>query len=93
MDSTIEVIPVKRGRGRPSKYSPEEREQKYKESREKWAKSHQEDRTKSTMEYQERARYAYKLLCEVWNENMLEVKSEHHRNLIKNLVENKKIIA
>ncbi len=30
--------PVKRGRGRPAKYSPEEREQKYKEASKQWHK-------------------------------------------------------
>ena len=88
----IQSVP-KRGRGRPAKYAKEEREQKYKELSKQWSKEHKEERVQSSSEYQERARFAYKLLCEIWNDDMIELKSEHHKNLIKNLVENKKILA
>ena len=37
-----EVPQTKRGRGRPAKYAKEEREQKYKESKEKWIQEHKE---------------------------------------------------
>ena len=83
----------KKPRGRPAKYAKEEREQKYKELSKQWSKEHKEERVQSSSEYQERARFAYKLLCEIWNDDMMELKSEHHKNLIKNLVENKKILA
>jgi hypothetical protein len=81
--------PVKRGRGRPAKYSPEEREQKYKESTKKWHKEHIEDRTSYLKDYQERSRTALKLLAEMWDQGIIVINSENYEGKVRNLLENR----
>ena len=39
----LEATPPKRGRGRPAKYSEDEREEKYKELRLQWNKDHKQE--------------------------------------------------
>ena len=85
--------PVKRGRGRPAKYAPEERDQKYKESSKIWKrnnyKEHSEEISKQSSEYQKRMREAYHILCELWNNqgSIVDFKSELYSTKIKKLVE------
>ncbi len=87
------VTALKRGRGRPAKYSPEEREQKYKETRAQWNKEHNDIKNKSNIDYLERSRFAYRLLCEMWNKNKFDEMENDYKTIIKELVENKKILS
>jgi hypothetical protein len=98
MDSTIEVIPAKRGRGRPAKYTPEERKEKSKEWIKAWKKEHYKNNAdqekQNAMEYQSRARSALRLLNELWlhHRDDVEFKSDRYPNLIREIVENKKVV-
>jgi hypothetical protein len=104
LDSSSEV---KRGRGRPAKYSPEEREQKYKELTKQWRdvhieeckekrktyyNEHSDSLVKQTTGYQMRARNALRLLSELLETNEIEFKSEKYKDLANQLVKEKKII-
>jgi hypothetical protein len=99
MDSTIEVIPVKRGRGRPAKYTPEERKERHKQLKSAWNKEHYKNNTEQekqmATEYQSRARSALRLLNELWlhHRDDVEFKSDRYPNLIREIVENKKVIS
>ena len=101
--------PVKRGRGRPAKYAKEEREQKYKETAKIWRQEHKEECKEyyrdhysenhekvyqHTKEYNDRARFALRVLSELWEnkDNSIEFKNEKYKHVIQNLVEHKKII-
>lgn len=79
-NTIIEEQP-KRGRGRPAKYSKEEREQKYKEVKYKWIDEHKEacaiqskeyyEAHKETVnqqkkQYQDRSREALRILQDIW---------------------------
>ena len=74
-------ISVKKPRGRPAKYSPEEREQKYKEVKHKWIEehkeichsqtkeyyaSHKETMNQQKKQYQDRSREALRILQDIW---------------------------
>jgi len=101
-DSSIETIPQikvsevlpKRARGRPVKYTtPEERDQKYKETKDKWTKTNIERRYELNDQYGQRVRLGYKLLCDIWNKHYLDNIDDPICQQIKCLVENKKIIS
>jgi hypothetical protein len=80
-----EVSPVvKRKPGRPPKYAPEEREQKYKEARDKWLDEHKEVCYTRSKEYYEthkdelndyhtklkrKERQALRILRDIWKTN------------------------
>ena len=100
--------PPKKGRGRPAKYAKEEREQKYKDARVQWNKEHKEERKESyrtyyanhsdeivkiSKDYQDRSRYALKLLSELWSHpEYLNINDSDPLSLkIKNLIQHKKI--
>jgi hypothetical protein len=98
--------PVKRGRGRPAKYAPEERKERYKELSKTWHKEHKEEYKeyqhnyytensetilKQSNEYHIRARNALRLLTEMIEED-INIPSEKYKTLICDLVKNKKII-
>ena len=88
----------KKPRGRPAKYAKEEREQKYKEASKQWHrqhyKEHAEEEKQQAIEYQARARSALKLLNDIWlHRDEIEFKSDRFQPLIRELIENKKIIA
>jgi hypothetical protein len=83
----------KRGRGRPAKYKPEEREQKYKEITKQWTAANMTQKCKLNEEYANRTRKSYQLLCELWNKHYLDDIQDPLCIQIKELVENKKIIA
>ena len=85
--------PPKRGRGRPAKYAKEEREQKYKESRVQWNRDHNDLKNKSNIEYLERSRFAYRLLCDMWNKHQFDSIGNEYKHIIQELVENKKILS
>ena len=101
--------PIKRGRGRPAKYSPEEREQKYRESIDKWREDHKEKHKnnqkryyeqhseqliKQKKDYYEISAYALRLLNDMWsNPDLIEIKSEDLRNKLENLIKHKRISA
>lgn len=105
VSNTINVTPQKRGRGRPPKYAPEEREQKYRESIDKWREEHKEEckmhrkhfynensenLIKGNIEYQTRARNALRLLSEMLDSGELE--TNKYKHLAHDLIKNKKII-
>ena len=103
----IQSVP-KRGRGRPAKYAKEEREQKYKELSKQWKQGHREQCNEhskvyyrdnweqvcqSNTEYQNRARHALKLLSELFDTGLIEIKDERYKQSLTELIKNKKIIA
>jgi hypothetical protein len=83
----------KKPRGRPAKYAKEEREQKYKESKNEWTKTNINRRYELNEQYSQRVRLGYKLLCDIWNKHYLDNVEDPLCAQIKELVENKKIIA
>ncbi len=101
--------PVKRGRGRPAKYAPDERKQKQKESIDKWRQEHKEEYKeqmkeyyndnqsniiKQKKEYLDRARYALRILDAIYNEKeSLNNLSPDLKDKVLNLIEHKKIIC
>ena len=108
MDPSSALSVPKRGRGRPAKYSPEEREQKYKEITKQWKQDHKEECLKhsqdyykehseqvykSTLDYQCRARHALKLLSEMFDNNQIEIKDERYKLSVLELIKNKKVIT
>ena len=92
-NANADNLPLKRGRGRPAKYAKEEREQKYKESRNNWNKTHLEQRYQMNDEYSSRTRFAYKILCEMWENKYFDDKNDKYKNILQNLIECKKITA
>jgi hypothetical protein len=110
MDSITETnveTPVKRPRGRPAKYAPEERKDKYKEASKLWRQEHKQEYKehrkayydqhsdelmKLNYDYQARARNALRLLSELLEQDQLQVRDEKYREMINDLVKNKKII-
>ena len=104
---TLET-PIKRPRGRPAKYAKEEREQKYKEASKQWKQGHREQCNEhskvyyrehseqvcqSNTDYQHRARHALKLLSELFDTDLIEIKDERYKQSLTELIKNKKIIA
>jgi hypothetical protein len=89
--NSIPIASTKRGRGRPSKYAPEERDQKYKELTKQWQQNHADKQFECVKDYQDRSRFALKLLNELWNDNLIEIKSDRHRTILQDLIEHKKI--
>jgi hypothetical protein len=83
---------VKKSRGRPAKYAPEERKEKYLEYQQKWKQDHYEEYKKIDLEGKkkrmERLTSAYKILQKVWgNDNITNLLSEEDKqsmNLIFN---------
>jgi hypothetical protein len=90
LDSSSEV---KRGRGRPAKYAPEEREQKYKNASKIWKQEHNDRQNKLNTEYLDRSRFAYRLLCDMWNKQQLDLVTPEYKHIIQQLVENKNILS
>jgi hypothetical protein len=98
----------KRGRGRPAKYSPEEREQKYKDASKLWKQDHKEYYKESQKQYYdqhsdtlcqnkkdhyERSTYALRLLNDIWSQTeLVNYMSEDLRTKVENLVQHKRII-
>ncbi len=83
-DEDIKPTVVKRPRGRPAKYKPEEREQKYKELTKQWREEnkerysdnikeyyeqHKEIMNTQKKEYQDRSREALRILHDIWESN------------------------
>jgi hypothetical protein len=107
--NSIPIASIKRGRGRPSKYAPEERDQKYKELKEQWKldhKDHIKDHMKSYYlerqehiyqthkDYSERARYALRLISDIYNEKeALNILSPDLRRKVESLIEHKKVLC
>jgi hypothetical protein len=93
LENKILIQPVKKPRGRPAKYKPEERQEKYKESSKLWKrnnyKEHSDELSKQSNEYQKRMREAYHILCDLWDNqgDLVDFKSEKYSIKIKNLVE------
>jgi hypothetical protein len=92
-------------RGRPKKYSDEERQEKYKEASRNWKINHQErckdmskiyyeknseEIMKQTYNYQTRSRIALRLLSDMIKHD--EIKSDKYRDLVEKLINNKEII-
>ena len=99
--------PVKKPRGRPAKYSPEERQEKYKEASRLWKQEHKEQCNehhkvyyrensefclKQSYEYQARARNALRLLSEMLDNDFIQIKDEKYKLMANDLIKNKKII-
>ena len=96
MDSITETnveTPVKRPRGRPSKYAPEERKDKYKEASKLWHRESYDKQFECVKNYQDRSRFALKILNDLWSENLIDIKSDKYKIIVQNLVEHKKITA
>ena len=107
--SNEQVPQTKRGRGRPAKYAKEEREQKYKESKEKWIQEHKEhikvqrkeyyldnydNLLKTNRQYQERSRYALRLLADIYNDHdSLMNLAPNLQTKLRTLVEQKQILS
>jgi hypothetical protein len=91
--SILSSLLPKRGRGRPAKYAPEEREQKYKELSKQWTQTHMDQRSKKNEEYASRTRKSYQLLTELWHKRYLDNIDDPIYDQIKELIENKKIVA
>jgi hypothetical protein len=103
-----EVPQTKRGRGRPAKYAKEEREQKYKEAKEKWKENNKEhilqlnkeyynDHQKKIIqyqkEYQDRSRYAMRILTDIYNDQeSLSHLAPNIQYKLRNLIEEKQIL-
>ena len=101
--------PPKRGRGRPAKYAKEEREQKYKELTKQWIQENKEhikvqkkeyyndnydNILKNHKEYQERARFALRLLTDIYNDNESLIHlAPNLRQKLRTLVEEKQILS
>ncbi len=100
-----ETQPVKPRRGRPPKYSPEERNQKYRESIDKWRQEnkeackahrkqfyneHYDKLSQINADYYSRARNALRLLSEMIEDG--DWNDERFKELAFDLVKNKKII-
>ncbi len=105
---TVESQP-KRGRGRPAKYAKEEREQKYKELTKQWIQENKEhikvqkkeyyndnydNLLKTNRQYQERSRYALRLLNDIYNDHdsLIHLAPELQIKL-RTLVEQKQILS
>jgi hypothetical protein len=77
---------------RKSKYSPEEREARYKEVQTKWEQEHRENKRKLSKEYAARSRKAYSILTKLWEYKLYEkIEDESIRNEIINLMGFKEI--
>ena len=100
-----EIQPVKPRRGRPPKYSPEERQERYKDSVTKWRvenkdacrahrkqfyNEHSNQLNQLNIDYQTRARNALRLLSEMIEED--EWGNNRFKELAVDLIKNKKII-
>lgn len=107
VSNSIPISPPKRGRGRPPKYTPEEREEHHKKAVSKWQQEHKEEYSKhrkeyykqnsdsiqqQNIEYQTRARNALKILGEMLDSGTIEIKDERHKAMVCDLIKNKKII-
>ena len=99
--------PVKRGRGRPAKYAPEERKERYKEAVKQWREEHKEEclehhrsyykknsevLMKNSYDHQIRARNALRILSEMIDNNTIEIKDERYKTMVNDLIKNKKKI-
>ena len=110
MGLSVEEVPqTKRGRGRPAKYAKEEREQKYKELTKQWIQENKEHFNKQKKEYyidnydnvikankdyQERSRYALRLLNDIYNdhESLIHL-APNLQEKLRTLVEQKQILS
>lgn len=78
----MDPSPYKPKRGRPPKYSPEERQDQYKILSQNWCKKNYEQNSQllssKSNSYQKRLREAYSLLLELWIEkqNIADFKSQ-----------------
>ena len=104
-----EVPQTKRGRGRPAKYAKEEREQKYKELTKQWIQENKEhikiqkkeyyndnydNLLKINRQYQERSRYALRLLTDIYNDHDSLINlAPNLQEKLRTLVEQKQILS
>ena len=90
----MESSPEKPRRGRPPKYSPEEKLQAYKEKHKLTQHAHyarhREETCNRTKQQGQLYRFAYKLLQDIWNDQ--EIKSDKYNPIIKSLLEQKQIV-
>jgi hypothetical protein len=103
------TVPVVKRRGRPAKYSPEERDEKYKEASRQWKENNKDqvkenkreyytnkydDLLKTNRDYQERSRYALRLLNDIYNdhESLMHLAPDIQTKL-RTLVEQKQILS
>jgi hypothetical protein len=102
------TTPPKRSRGRPAKYTKEEREDKYKEASKVWKQEHKEYYKETQKQYYEqhsdvlcqnkkdnyeRSVYALRLLNDVYNQSeLISHFPDDLREKIENLVQRKRII-
>ncbi len=105
----LSLTTPKRGRGRPAKYSPDEREQKYKEAKEKWKENNKDhihqlnkdyynDNQKKIIqyqkEYQDRSRYAMRILNDIYNDQeSLSHLAPDIQYKLRSLIEQKQILS
>jgi len=97
----------KKRRGRPAKYNPEERKEKYQELNRSWYHEHKnelyskkkeiykensKDIKEATMNYQNRARNAHRLLTELLEKQLIEFKDESYKKMAIDLINHKLII-
>ena len=104
-----ETQPVKPRRGRPPKYSPEERKQKHRESIDKWRQENKEQLQQVSKEYYNnhhkevmqlqgdylnRSRYALRLIKDIYNDQeSLSHLPSTIQNRLRMLIEQKQIIS
>ncbi len=97
----------KKRRGRPVKYKEEERKEKYQELNRSWYHEHKnelyskkkeiykensKDIKEATMNYQNRARNAHRLLTELLEKQLIEFKDESYKKMAIDLINHKLII-
>ena len=97
----------KKRRGRPAKYKEEERKEKYQELNRSWYHEHKnelyskkkeiykeksKDIKEATMNYQNRARNAHRLLTELLEKQLIEFKDESYKKMAIDLINHKLII-
>ncbi len=88
-----DIISIKAIKARKSKYSPEEREAKYKEVQMKWEQEHRENKRKLSKEYAARSRKAYTILTKLWDQKLYEkIDDESIRKEIITLMNFKEIL-
>ncbi len=89
-NTTPDKPAAKKTRGRPAKYAPEERAEKYKELTKKWLEDNQDIRKEYLSEYQknmmQRFRTSYSILIKLWNGNQLEFLPDDDKQSIKRII-------
>jgi hypothetical protein len=106
IETVSEVLP-KRGRGRPVKYSLEEKQEKKREYCKTWYVEHKERHNENnrakyhenpekfiqeTCKRQGVGRDAFRLLSDLWKSNLIHIEDEKYRNMIEDLIVHEKRI-